>query len=71
MSEPEHQRAVLGDGFYIECNNFLFIIDIRPIVIGKGRNGALRYRWRDVYEWLESPWTWVDHLIIYDTELAV
>jgi ethanolamine utilization protein EutP (predicted NTPase) len=27
---------------------------IRPIVIGKGRNGAIRYRWRDVFEWLES-----------------
>jgi hypothetical protein len=27
---------------------------IRPIVLGRGRNGAIRYRWRDVDEWLES-----------------
>jgi len=27
---------------------------IRPIVLGRGRNGAIRYRWRDVQEWLES-----------------
>ncbi len=26
---------------------------IRPIVLGRGRNGAIRYRWRDVDEWLE------------------
>ena len=27
---------------------------IKPIAIGNGRNGAIRYRWRDVNEWLES-----------------
>ena len=27
---------------------------IRPIALGKGRNGAIRYRWRDVREWLDS-----------------
>ena len=27
---------------------------IQPIAIGHGRNGAIRYRWRDVNEWLES-----------------
>ena len=27
---------------------------IKPIAIGHGRNGAIRYRWRDVNEWLES-----------------
>jgi hypothetical protein len=27
---------------------------IKPIAIGHGRNGAIRYRWRDVYSWLES-----------------
>ena len=26
---------------------------IRPIVLGRGRNGAIRYRWSDVDEWLE------------------
>jgi len=27
---------------------------IRPIVLGKGRNGAIRYKWQDVQEWIES-----------------
>jgi transposase len=27
---------------------------IRPIVLGKGRSGAIRYKWRDVQEWIES-----------------
>jgi len=27
---------------------------IRPISIGRGKKGAIRYRWRDVQEWLES-----------------
>ncbi|HSW02231.1 MAG TPA: helix-turn-helix domain-containing protein [Sedimentisphaerales bacterium] len=27
---------------------------IRPVVLGKSRNGAIRYRWRDVQEWIES-----------------
>ena len=28
--------------------------DIQPIIIGQGRNGAIRYRWSDVREWLKS-----------------
>ena len=27
---------------------------IRPIAIGRGRKGAIRYRWSDVRDWLES-----------------
>jgi hypothetical protein len=27
---------------------------IRPIVLGHGRNGAIRYKWSDIQEWLES-----------------
>ena len=27
---------------------------IRPIVLGRGRNGAIRYRWQDIQEWIES-----------------
>lgn len=27
---------------------------IRPIVFGQGRNGAIRYRWRDIHEWIAS-----------------
>ena len=27
---------------------------IRPVVLGRGRNGAIRYLWRDVERWLES-----------------
>lgn len=27
---------------------------IHPIGIGKGRNGAIRYRWPDIQKWLDS-----------------
>ena len=27
---------------------------IRPMALGRGRNGAIRYRWRDVQQWIES-----------------
>ncbi|MCH7720065.1 MAG: hypothetical protein IH988_03625 [Planctomycetes bacterium] len=27
---------------------------VSPVVLGRGRNGAIRYRWCDVEEWLES-----------------
>ena len=27
---------------------------IRPIAIGRGPNGAIRYRWRDVEAWIDS-----------------
>jgi hypothetical protein len=27
---------------------------IRPVVLGRGRNGAIRYRWRDIQEWVAS-----------------
>jgi hypothetical protein len=27
---------------------------IRPIALGRGRNGAIRYHWRDVRDWLEA-----------------
>jgi hypothetical protein len=27
---------------------------VRPIVLGRGRNGAIRYKWRDIQEWIES-----------------
>lgn len=27
---------------------------IRPVVLGHGRNGAIRYKWRDVQTWIAS-----------------
>ena len=27
---------------------------IHPIGVGRGRNGAIRYRWQDIENWLES-----------------
>ena len=27
---------------------------IRPIVLGRGKNGAIRYKWCDIQDWLES-----------------
>jgi phage terminase Nu1 subunit (DNA packaging protein) len=27
---------------------------VRPVALGRGRNGAIRYRWSDVQNWLRS-----------------
>jgi hypothetical protein len=27
---------------------------VHPIVLGRGRNAGLRYRWRDIERWLET-----------------
>lgn len=27
---------------------------IRPVVLGRGRNGAIRYRWADIERWMKS-----------------
>ena len=27
---------------------------IEPVAIGRGRNGAIRYRWHEIQAWLES-----------------
>lgn len=27
---------------------------IRPVVLGRGRNGAIRYRWQEIQAWLHS-----------------
>ena len=27
---------------------------IKPIAIGRGRNGAIRYKWADIKQWLDS-----------------
>ena len=27
---------------------------IRPIALGRGRNGAIRYRWCDIQDWLAA-----------------
>jgi hypothetical protein len=27
---------------------------IRPLVMGRGKNGAIRYRWKDISDWLNS-----------------
>lgn len=27
---------------------------VRPISLGRGRNGAIRYRWSDIRSWLRS-----------------
>ena len=27
---------------------------IRPVAVGRGRNGGIRYRWQDVETWLSS-----------------
>ena len=46
--------SVMLDAHRSSVRRWLRDAGIKPIAIGHGRNGAIRYRWRDVYEWLES-----------------
>jgi hypothetical protein len=58
---PESERLVslktLAQGFEVDrasVRRWLQEAGIRAVVLGKGRNGAIRYRWRDVQEWIAS-----------------
>ncbi len=46
--------AGLLDAHRSSVRRWLRQAGIRPIALGRGRNGAIRYRWRDVREWLDS-----------------
>lgn len=61
-NKTENERVVVSlkslanmlDAHRSSVRRWLKEAGIRPIVIGKGRNGAIRYQWRDVREWLQS-----------------
>jgi hypothetical protein len=46
--------ARLLDAHRSSVRRWLSQAGIRPISLGCGFNGAIRYRWRDVQGWLES-----------------
>ena len=46
--------AGMPDAHRSSVRRWLQEAGIRPIVLGRGRNGAIRYRWRDVRNWLDS-----------------
>ena len=46
--------AKLLDAHRSSVRRWLSRAGIRPISLGRGCNGAIRYRWRDVQSWLES-----------------
>ena len=46
--------AVLLDADRSSVRRWLSNAGISPVAMGRGRNGAIRYRWRDIENWLES-----------------
>ena len=46
--------ADLLDADRSSVRRWLAEASIKPVVLGRGRNGAIRYRWRDVEAWLDS-----------------
>lgn len=46
--------ALMLDAHRSSVRRWLQQAGIRPIALGRGRNGAIRYRWRDVQQWIES-----------------
>jgi hypothetical protein len=46
--------AGLVDAHRSSVRRWLRDAGIKPIVLGHGRNGGIRYRWRDIQNWLES-----------------
>ena len=58
----ENERLVVSlrtladmlDAHRSSVRRWLHDAGIRPIVLGRGRNGAIRYRWCDIRDWLEA-----------------
>ncbi len=46
--------AELLDASRSSARRWLKEAGIRPIAVGRGAKGAIRYKWPDVQEWLES-----------------
>ena len=46
--------STLVDAHRSTVRRWLTQASIRPIVLGQGRNGAIRYHWRDIERWLTS-----------------
>ena len=46
--------AKLMDAHRTTVRRWLKEAGVRPVAIGQGRNGGIRYRWEDVQAWLDS-----------------
>ena len=46
--------ARLTDAHATTVRRWLRESDIQPVAIGRGRSGAIRYRWRDIENWFNS-----------------
>jgi len=46
--------STLLDAHRSSVRRWLKEAGIKPIAIGRGRNGAIRYKWKDVETWLEA-----------------
>ena len=46
--------ATLLDAHRSSVRRWLSQAGIRPIALGRGHNGAIRYRWSDVKNWLQA-----------------
>jgi len=46
--------AHLLDAHRSSVRRWLRDAGVRPVSLGRGRNGAIRYRWRDIEAWLAS-----------------
>jgi hypothetical protein len=46
--------ATMLDAHRSSVRRWLQDAGIRPIALGRGRNGAIRYHWSDIKEWLHS-----------------
>jgi len=46
--------ATLLDAHRSSVRRWLSQAGVRPIVVGRGRNAGIRYRWRDVEQWLAT-----------------
>ena len=46
--------AKLLDAHRSSVRRWLSQAGVRPIALGRGHNGAIRYRWSDVQNWLQS-----------------
>lgn len=46
--------AEMWDADRSTVRRWLKAADIEPVAIGRGRNGAIRYRWHEIEAWLDA-----------------
>ncbi|MCP4249300.1 MAG: hypothetical protein GY778_19840 [bacterium] len=46
--------AIMLDADRTSVRRWLSDAGVLPIVVGRGRNAAIRYRWPDIEQWLET-----------------